>query len=163
MEGRGAGRIPTPPDPPEPTALRYAAARVFAAGRLIVCVRETHGEGEPVNELVVLPADGSAEPRVISAGRDFYAAPRPNPDGTQLAWLAWDHPLMPFVGTDLCVGDLAVDGSISNGRRVAGSDEESIFQPEWSAGGIPHFVSDRTGWSNLYARPCGQVGPPPPG
>jgi dipeptidyl aminopeptidase/acylaminoacyl peptidase len=157
IEEPGGEPMPITPEAPEPNALRYADGRVFAAGRLIVCVRETHGDGEPVNELVVLPTDGSAEPRVIAAGRDFYAAPRPNPDGTQLAWLSWDQPLMPFVGTDLCVGDLAADGSISNGRRVAGSEEESIFQPEWSAGGILHFVSDRTGWSNLYAEEGGKV------
>ena len=56
------------PEPSEPNALRYADGRVFAGGRLIVCVRESHGEGEPVNELVVLPTDGSAEPRVVATG-----------------------------------------------------------------------------------------------
>ena len=146
----GAEPQPITPEPVEPHALRYADGRVFAGGRLIVCVRETHGEGEPVNELVVLPTDGSSEPRVISGGRDFYAAPRPSPDGSRLAWLAWDHPRMPFEGTDLCVADLDADGSVSNGRRVAGSESESIFQPEWSRDELLHFVSDRTGWSNLY-------------
>jgi dipeptidyl aminopeptidase/acylaminoacyl peptidase len=145
------------PESPEPHALRYADGRVFADGRLIVCVRETHGKGEPTNELVVLPADGSSDPRVIAAGRDFYAAPRPSPDGARLAWLAWDHPHMPFEGTDLCVGDLASDGSVTNDRRIAGSEEESIFQPEWSADGDLYFVSDRTGWSNLYVERAGKV------
>jgi dipeptidyl aminopeptidase/acylaminoacyl peptidase len=153
----GAEPKPITPESPEPHALRYADGRVFADGRLIVCVREQHGEGEPVNELVVLPTDGSAEPRVIAAGRDFYAAPRPSPDGASLAWLAWDHPRMPFEGTDLCVADLTADGSISNGRRVAGSEQESIFQPEWSSDGLLHFVSDRTGWSNLYVERRGEV------
>src|SRR5262249_56157011 len=93
------------------------------------------GGGEGVNELVVLPADGSSEPRVIAHGRDFYAAPRPSGDGSRLAWLAWDHPRMPFEGTDLCVADLEDDGSCSNERRVAGSETESIFQPEWGPDG----------------------------
>ena len=155
----GAEPQPITPEPSEANALRYADGRVFADGRLIVCVRETHGEGEPQNELVVLPADGSADPRVIATGRDFYAAPRPSPDGARLAWIAWDHPHMPFEGTDLCVGDFAADGSISNRRRVAGSEQESIFQPEWSAGGDLHFVSDRTGWSNLYVERAGGVHP----
>jgi len=153
----GAEPHPITPESPEPHALRYADGRVFAGGKLIVCVREQHGEGEPVNELVVLPTDGSAEPRVIATGRDFYAAPRPSPDGASLAWLAWDHPHMPFEGTDLCVADLAADGSISNGRRVAGSQQESIFQPEWSSDGLLYFVSDRTGWSNLYVERRGEV------
>jgi dipeptidyl aminopeptidase/acylaminoacyl peptidase len=153
----GAEPRPITPEPSEPHALRYADGRVFADGRLIVCVRETHGGGEPINELVVLPTDGSAEPRVIAGGRDFYAAPRPSPDGTRLAWLAWDHPHMPFEATDLCVAGLAADGSVSNDRRVAGSAEESIFQPEWSPDGELHFVSDRTGWSNLYVERAGKV------
>jgi dipeptidyl aminopeptidase/acylaminoacyl peptidase len=157
IDAPGAEPQPITPDPDEPHALRYADGRVFGGGRLIVCVRESHGEGEPVNELVVLPADGSSEPRVISTGRDFYAAPRPSPDGSRLAWLAWDHPHMPFEGTDLCVADLALDGSLSNGRRVAGSESESIFQPEWSADGLLYFVSDRTGWSNLYVERGGGV------
>jgi dipeptidyl aminopeptidase/acylaminoacyl peptidase len=153
----GAEPRPITPEPSQPHALRYADGRVFADGRLIACVRERHGEGEPVNELVVLPTDGSSEPRVIATGRDFYAAPRPSPDGSSLAWLAWDHPHMPFEGTDLCVGDLAPDGTVSNERRVAGSEQESIFQPEWSTDGFLHFVSDRTGWSNLYVEREGGV------
>jgi hypothetical protein len=68
----GAEPHPITPESPEPHALRYADGRVFADGKLIVCVREQHGEGEPVNELVVLPTDGSSEPRVIATGRDFF-------------------------------------------------------------------------------------------
>jgi len=157
IEAPGSGPQPITPESPDPHAFRYADGRVFADGRLIVCVRETHGEGEPQNELVVLPTDGSAEPQVIASGRDFYAAPRPSPDGTALAWLAWDHPHMPFEGTDLCVGALADDGAMSNGRRVAGSEQESIFQPEWGPDGFLYFVSDRTGWSNLYVERDGEV------
>ena len=157
VEAPGSEPQPITPEPPEPHAFRYADGRVFAGGRLIVCVRETHGEGEPQNELVVLPTDGSAEPHAIASGRDFYAAPRPSPDGTALAWLAWDHPHMPFEGTDLCVGTLADDGAVSSGRRVAGSEQESIFQPEWGADGLLYFVSDRTGWSNLYVERDGEV------
>jgi dipeptidyl aminopeptidase/acylaminoacyl peptidase len=157
IDAPGSEPQPVTPEPPEPHAFRYADGRVFADGRLIVCVRETHGEGEPQNELVVLPTDGSAAPHVIASGRDFYAAPRPSPDGTALAWLAWDHPHMPFEGTDLCVGALAGDGAVSQGRRVAGSEQESIFQPEWGPDGLLYFVSDRTGWSNLYVERDGEV------
>ena len=157
LDGPGAEPRPITPEPPAPHGWRYADGRVFAGGRLIVCVRESHGDGEPVNELVVLEADGSGEPRVIADGRDFYAAPRPSRDGSRLAWLAWDHPHMPFEGTDLCVGDLESDGSCSNARRVAGSETESIFQPEWGPDDALFFVSDRTGWSNLYVERDGEV------
>jgi dipeptidyl aminopeptidase/acylaminoacyl peptidase len=157
IESPGADPRPVTPEPPSEHGWRYADGRVFADGRLIVCVRESHGEGEPVNELVILPTDGSEHPLVIADGRDFYAAPRPSPDGTRLAWVAWDHPHMPFEGTDLCVADLAPDGSCTNARRVAGSETESIFQPEWGPDGRLYFVSDRTGWSNLYVEKDGEV------
>jgi dipeptidyl aminopeptidase/acylaminoacyl peptidase len=157
IDAPGAEPRPITAEPPAAHAWRYADGRVFADGRLIVCVRESHGDGEPVNELVVLPTDGSEEPRVIATGRDFYAAPRPSPDGSRLAWLAWDHPHMPFEGTDLCLGDLGADGSCANARRVAGSETESIFQPEWGQDGNLYFVSDRTGWSNLYVERDGEV------
>ncbi len=157
IDGHGTEPQPITLAPGEAHGLRYADGRVFADGRLIVCVREAHGDREPRNELVVLPTDGSAEPRVIASGRDFYAAPRPSPDGTRLAWIAWDHPHMPFEGTDLCVGDLGADGGVENSRRVAGSESESIFQPEWRDDGQLYFVSDRSGWSNLYVERDGGV------
>jgi len=157
IDGPGAEPRAITAEPPSAHGWRYADGRVFAGGGLIVCVRESHGDGEPVNELVVLPTDGSEDPRVIAGGRDFYAAPRPSPDGTRLAWLAWDHPHMPFEGTDLCVGDLAPDGTCTHARRVAGSATESIFQPEWGADGALYFTSDRSGWSNLYVDQDGEV------
>jgi dipeptidyl aminopeptidase/acylaminoacyl peptidase len=64
---------------------------------------------------------------------------------------------MPFEGTELWVADLSPDGELSNSRLVAGSDSESIFQPEWSREGVLHFASDRTGWSNLYLEREGDV------
>src|SRR5919202_4709559 len=151
-----AGQEPRPitPEPSIPAGRRYADARPTANGRLLICVRERHeAEGaEAINELVALSADGSGEARVIAAGHDFYASPRISPDGRQLVWLTWDHPRMPWDGTELWLADLAKDGSVSNQRRIAGGPEESIFQPEWSAAGELHFVSDRTGWWNLYRR-----------
>ena len=130
---------------------RYADGRATADGSRIVCVRERHEDDDAVNELVVLPADGSSEPRIIAAGRDFYATPRISPDGKRLAWLSWNLPWMPWDGCELWVADLAPDGSLSHERHVAGVDgEESIWQPGWSPSGELHFVSDRTGWWNLY-------------
>jgi dipeptidyl aminopeptidase/acylaminoacyl peptidase len=115
-------------------------------------VRERHESEGPdaTNELIVMAADGSSDARVIASGHDFYAAPRISPDGRQLAWLVWDHPRMPWDGSEVWVGDLSSDGSVSNPQRIAGGPEESIFQPEWSPSGELHFVSDRTGWWNLY-------------
>jgi dipeptidyl aminopeptidase/acylaminoacyl peptidase len=143
--------LPLTPEPLLPRGLCYADSRLTPDGRWLVCVRECHQAGvEAVNELVILPPDGKQAPRVIAAGHDFYADPRPSPDGRQLAWLCWDHPNMPWDGTELWVADFIPDGMLSSPRRVAGGRAESIFQPKWSPAGVLHFVSDRTGWWNLY-------------
>jgi dipeptidyl aminopeptidase/acylaminoacyl peptidase len=119
--------------------LRYADGRVTADGSQVICVRETHRAGDVVNELVSFPADGSSEPDVVRTGRDFYAAPRIGPDG-RLSYLAWDHPLLPFLGCELWVED----------DLIAGGPDEAIVQPEWGPDGALYWVSDRDGWWNLY-------------
>ena len=141
---------PITPEPPSPASIRYADMRLTPDGRLIVCVRERHEPDGVVNELVALPTDGSAEPWSLAGGRDFYAFPRVSPDGRRLAWTCWDLPRMPWEGTEVRVADLSPDGTIANERLVAGGPQESIFQPEWSPNGVLHYVSDRTGWWNLY-------------
>jgi dipeptidyl aminopeptidase/acylaminoacyl peptidase len=146
----GAEPAPITPEPPRPASLRYADPRITPDGRFLICIREIHGEGEPVNDLVILPLDGSAEPRTLVSGRDFYSSPRVSPDGGQFAWVEWPHPNMPWDGTELWLGDLQPDGSLTNTRRVAGGADESVIQPNWSPEGVLHFVSDRTGWWNLY-------------
>ncbi len=133
---------------------RYADGRATADGSLWIGVRERHeGDGRPedvVNELVVLPTDGSAEPRVIAGGHDFYAAPRFSPDSTRLCFLAWDLPWMPWDGCELFVAELGADGTLGDPAWVAGRNgEESIWQPEWSPSGDLVFASDRSGWWNL--------------
>jgi len=141
------------PPPPRPGALRYADIEATPDGRTVVCVRERDvpgedgTEGEPVNEVVSLPLDGSSEPQVLASGRDFYSFPRVSSDGVWLAWTCWDHPNMPWDGTELWVAPLADPGEE---RLVAGGPEESIFQPDWGRDGRLHFASDRDGWWNLY-------------
>ncbi len=157
IDGVGAPPRAVTPEPSEPHAFRYADGVVTPDGSTIVCVRERHRAGEALNELVSFPADGSAKPRVIVDGRDFYASPRLDPDGRRLAWVTWDHPRMPFDGSDLCVATFAGDGTVDGARRVAGGDAESVLDPLWSPEGVLHFVSDVSGWWNLYAERGGQV------
>ncbi|MGH2758930.1 MAG: TolB family protein, partial [Actinomycetota bacterium] len=146
----GAEPVAITPEPEIARGLRYADGVVTADGKWIVCVRERHVEGrEAFNEIVVLPTDGSAEPRIVAEGNDFYAFPRLSPDGSRLAWTEWSHPNLPWDGTFLYVADFA-DGEVSNAKRIAGSMDESIFQPQWSPDGVLHLVSDRNGWWNLY-------------
>lgn len=138
---------------------RYADFVVDAPRRRLVTVREDHSQGGhyPENTIAAIAFDGSET--VLVDGNDFYAAPRLSPDGRQLAWLCWDHPRMPWEGNELWLADVLEDGSLVNGRLVAGGPNESICQPEWSPGGVLHFVSDRSGWWNLYRYDHGLVHP----
>ena len=131
--------------------LRFADG-VFAADGRFVCVREDHRNAgqEAINTIVSLALDGVDAGHVLVSGNDFYATPRVSPDGKRLAWITWNHPNMPWDGTELWVADFAPDGTLNNRRLVAGSVDESIFQPEWSPDGVLHFVSDRNNWWNLY-------------
>ncbi len=143
-----------PPRPitPEALALRYADLCADARRDLLWCVREDHrAGGEPRNTLVALQAQGDAEGgRVIAEGHDFFAAPRLSPDGTQLAWLSWNHPDMPWDGCELWLADVDAQGRLAHARRLAGSRDEAVQQPQWSPDGRLHFISDRSGWWNLY-------------
>jgi dipeptidyl aminopeptidase/acylaminoacyl peptidase len=129
---------------------RYADFVLDRARARLIAVREDHaGDGQhPVNTISAVGLDGAQS--VLAAGSDFYAAPRLSPDGSQLAWLSWMHPRMPWQGTELWLADIGADGALSGARLVAGGADESICQPEWSPGGTLHFVSDRSGWWNLY-------------
>jgi dipeptidyl aminopeptidase/acylaminoacyl peptidase len=152
--------LPITPEPASAGALRYADGRVTPDGKIVICVRERHeSESEPINEIVAIPASGSADARIILSGYDFYSFPRISRDGRQLAWTCWRHPQMPWDGTELWAGRLDQDGSVSSPRRIAGSAQESVFQPEWSPDGVLYFVSDRTGWWNLYAECSGEIEP----
>jgi dipeptidyl aminopeptidase/acylaminoacyl peptidase len=94
--------------------------------------------------------EGETVPQPLVSGNDFYASPRLSPDGRQLVWLSWNHPNMPWDGTELWLATLDAGGRITDSRRVAGGKDVSIFQPRWSPEGKLHFVSDKSGWWNLY-------------
>ena len=143
------GAVPRPITPA--AEFRYAEAVVDLRRGRLICVREDHTAfgREAVNALVSVPIDGGGG-TVLVSGHDFFSSPRLSPDASRLAWLAWDHPNMPWDGTDLWVADIAADGSLGRATRVAGGSAESIFQPVWSPDGVLYFVSDRTGWWNLY-------------
>ena len=132
--------------------MRYADFSVDHKRNRLICVREDHtlSDLEPTNSLVSVSLDGSKISQIVISGNDFYSSPRLSPDGSYLAWLTWNYPNMPWDGTELWIGKFEEDGSIAQSQCITGSTHESIFQPEWSPDGILHFVSDKTGWWNLY-------------
>ncbi len=156
----GLDPVPLTPEPPRPRALRYADGILDRSrGRMIwVCEDHTQTGREPVNTLATILLDGGS-PQTLVAGADFYSSARLSPDGASLAWLEWRHPNMPWDGTELWVGRLGPDGAIANRAKIAGGPRESIFQPEWSPEGVLHFVSDRSGWWNLYRDQGGRIDP----
>ena len=108
-------------------------------------------------------SDTSNDPTVVAEGHDFYAAPRLAPGGDRIAYLRWDHPNMPWDGTELVVARVDDAGALRDGRVVAGGPAESVVSPKWSPAGVLHAVSDRTGWWNLYRFPdAGEPDPSPP-
>jgi dipeptidyl aminopeptidase/acylaminoacyl peptidase len=145
---------PLTPEPPgRDRQWRYADGVIDRRRSRWIGVREDHTvDGEPVNAIVAVDLGDGGSGHVLASGHDFYASPRLSPDGRWLAWLAWDHPNMPWNGTRLYLGEVAQNGAISKFEQIAGGATESIFQPEWSPDGAQiALVSDRSGWWNLYS------------
>jgi acetyl esterase/lipase len=180
---RAAERPPRPLSalPPADADWRHGDLRASPDGRWVLAVREEHRGREITRSVVAYaaaPAPGGAGPpkpgTTLLAGRDFYAAPRPDGDGRRLAWICWDHPDMPWDGAELWVADLDLEGSpaVASALRVAGgtggpgrpgladaSQATSVGQPLWCADGSLVFAWDAAGWWQPY-RWRGAEGPP---
>ncbi|MDH2425148.1 prolyl oligopeptidase family serine peptidase [Sphaerisporangium sp. TRM90804] len=143
----GAGRALPRAITPEPeigSGLRYADLVVH--GDEVWCVQERHtGGGKVFRSIVSVPLDGDTEPRQRAGGSDFYAFPAISPDGAHLAYICWDHPRMPWVGTELRVTRLSGGGSWC----VKGGPSESVLAPRWKDTRTLYAVSDASGWWNL--------------
>lgn len=164
------GSVPEPVTAEGP--YRYADLAVDAPRNRVLAVREDHTPAlgraaaveqmgdrqargpEPENTLVGIDLD-SGEQTVLARGHDFYSTPRLSPDARRLAWLCWRHPNMPWDGTELWLADLDESGVPRAAQCVAGGATESIVQPEWSVDGTLLFVSERSGWWNLYRHDAG--------
>ncbi|MBX3079670.1 MAG: S9 family peptidase [Cryobacterium sp.] len=152
------------PGASEPTALTPADkgmrfAGLSIVGNEVIAIRETHREGDLERDIVAVPLDGAAADdagaiRSMVSGSRFLAAPRISPDGEHLAWIAWDHPQMPWDGTELRVGRIE-RGVVPEYRTLGGGPAESVLQPEWASNNELYAINDSTGWWNLYRYPLG--------
>ncbi|HEY9677294.1 MAG TPA: prolyl oligopeptidase family serine peptidase [Drouetiella sp.] len=134
---------------------RYADHCLDLKRRLVFTVREDHtfGSQEVINSIVAVSLDPSEHPgfgHVVISGRDFYSSPRVSPDGKHLVWISWNHPRMPWHGCELWIAEIDQSGNILDPKKIAGGVDESVFQPEWLPNGLLTYVSDVTGFWNLY-------------
>jgi dipeptidyl aminopeptidase/acylaminoacyl peptidase len=160
----GGGRPrPLTPEPPERASLRYADLVLSPDRTEVWCVRESHIAGQVSRAIVAVPLDGSAATspeavRSLVSGADFYAFPTPSPDGSRLAWISWNHPRMPWDGTQLRVA--AMDNGVpGKGVLIKGGITESVLAPSWRDDSSLYVVSDWSGWWNIYQ--VGLFGEPP--
>ena len=127
------------------TNTRYADGVLDKKRNKIFAVEEVHIAGDHiVNRLVAIDV-GTGAVEVFASGHDFYSSPTLSPDGTSIAYLTWDHPNMPWDGTTLWEAKIG-----SAPRKISGGKDESIFQPLYSPTGDLYYISDRSGFWNLY-------------
>ncbi|MEU0843155.1 prolyl oligopeptidase family serine peptidase [Streptomyces sp. NPDC005962] len=153
---------PLTPLSPVGEGLRWADLRLQVDRGEVWCVLEEFTGERPTDVrrvIAAVPLDGSAaEDRAVvreltDARHDFVTAPRLSPDGRRVAWLAWDHPRMPWDGTVVMVAEALPHGPFRDARTVLGGPEESIAQIDWAPDGALLATTDRTGWWNLHRLP----------
>lgn len=157
------GNTPQPltPEPSVDAALRYADMTLTSDGGHVICVREQHGsEDGPSRAIVSVPLSGAVDTpeaiRELVTDADFFASPVPSPDGQYLAWISWNHPRMPWDGTELRAGTLTESG-VTGTYTLKGGLGESVLAPMWQDESSLLFLSDWPGWWNLYQ--IGLTGP----
>jgi dipeptidyl aminopeptidase/acylaminoacyl peptidase len=140
-------------------AYRYADFCFDVQRNRLLAVRENYTQDahNPPNDIIALALDESAADApaslhisVLASGADFYSNPRLSPCGKQLSYLQWNHPQMPWDGSELIIANLDTAGAVSQRACIAGGTTEAIVQPQWSPQGELFFISDRSDWWNLY-------------
>jgi dipeptidyl aminopeptidase/acylaminoacyl peptidase len=136
------------------SGLRYADFVLAPGDAELWCVQERHVGGKITRSIVAVPLDGSAADdegaiRTLVTGANFYAFPSPSPDGSAIAWVSWNHPHMPWDGTELRVAPVT-DGVAGKSRLLKGSIRESVLAPVWRDATSLYVATDWTGWWNIY-------------
>lgn len=139
--------------------LRWVDPQIQVDRGEVWCVLEEFTGGGPSDVrrvIAAVPLDGSAAAdrgavrELTDDTHRFVTGPRLSPDGRQAVWIAWDHPLMPWDGTELKLAQVGEDGSFTGVRTLIGGPGESVAQAEWTADGSLVAATDRTGWWNLH-------------
>ena len=144
--------VPLTPQPARSHGLRYGDLVAGPAGTEVWCVRETVTGELPTDirrDLVAIPLDGSGAVRSLGASHHFMTGPKPSPDGRHAAWLGWNHPAMPWDGTELCVAEITGDG-LGAHRVLAGGPTEAVCQVDWDSPDALIAVTDPAGWWNAH-------------
>jgi dipeptidyl aminopeptidase/acylaminoacyl peptidase len=148
----GGEPVPISPEPERQHGLRYSDLCAGPGGTHVWCVRETVTGEAPTDirrDLVALPVDGG-EVLELAASHHFMTAPKISPDGARAAWIGWEHPKMPWDGTELCVAEILADGTFGPHRVIAGGEAESVCQVEWDGPAALLVLTDPDGWWNLH-------------
>ncbi|HEX3590607.1 MAG TPA: prolyl oligopeptidase family serine peptidase [Pseudonocardiaceae bacterium] len=149
----GSAPQPISPEPDRPQGARYCEPTAGPGGAEVWCVRECATGDRPTDirrDLVAVPLTGQGPVRTLAATHHFLSGPKISPDGRRAAWLGWNHPAMPWDGTELCVADIAADGTFGPHRVVAGGPAEAVCQFEWDGPGALVAITDPDGWWNLH-------------
>ncbi|MFV8783704.1 S9 family peptidase [Microbulbifer sp. SA54] len=144
------GNAPEPLTPEGP--YRYADLVLDHARQRLICVQEDEGRSdrEAIARIIAIDLNNGGATQVLAEGADFYSNPALNPAGNRMSFLQWHHPSMPWDATELMLAELDSNGLPTITSKIAGTGNESIFQPQWSERGELFYVSDRNNWWNLY-------------
>ena len=142
---------PRPLSPESPAGQSHRYIEMIAVSHEIWCIREVHTEGRLERSLIALSlkSDGVATLRILDASSHFYAHPRISADGRYLSWIAWEHPQMPWDGTEVRVAEVS-NGQLINVQVLAGDVQTSCLSPEWGPNNELYFICDKSGWWNLW-------------
>ncbi len=158
---------PDSQEPPRPLTpargnVTYGDLYVPPSRDEVWAVRETRRDGvRDVERALVAVSLATGAERTVAATHHFMTCPRLSPDGRRLSWIGWNHPAMPWDGTELCVAPLLQDGTAGTHRVRAGGPRESVVQAEWRDPDSLWAVTDPDGWWTLHLVPA-DAGPARP-
>lgn len=138
---------------PEPLVVeknkRFANFCMHPNGKWLYAIMEEHQKTSVENALVKIDVQNKTV-ETVASGHDFYASPNISPDGKKIAYYFWDHPFMPWDTTTIICADINGTGLLENAHSVAGGDEESAIEPRFSPENKLYYISDKTGFWNIY-------------